>query len=180
MVRRKKTRRELKRIKISTRCCIIIELGRNRVRMYWSIRTRRILNGCSQRVLLKSTCRISHLISLFPRVLTKGSSLLRSGRYLVMTSSRDTARSNLLWIADLQDPQNKEIGPDMKWNKLINEWGTYWSELTNDGSKFYFYTNANDSPNYKIVTYDLEKPDQVRATFTFDCSIESMRTERFG
>jgi len=86
---------------------------------------------------------------------------VRSGRYVVMTSSRDTARSNLLWIADLQDPSNKEIGPDMKWNKLINEWGTYWSELTNDGSKFYFYTNANDSPNYKIVTYDLEKPEQV-------------------
>lgn len=78
-----------------------------------------------------------------------------------MTSSRDTARSNLLWIADLQDPENKEIGPNMKWNKLINEWGTYWSELTNDGSKFCFYTNAEDSPNYKIVTYDLEKPQDV-------------------
>lgn len=86
-----------------------------------------------------------------------------------MTSSRDTARSNLLWIADLQDPQNAQIGPDMKWNKLINSWGTYWSELTNDGSKFYFYTNAEDSPNYKIVTYDLEKPEQVRSPFGFEC-----------
>ncbi|GAA5836298.1 hypothetical protein JCM3766R1_003483 [Sporobolomyces carnicolor] len=89
-----------------------------------------------------------------------GAGATEDGRYLIMTSSRDTARSNLLWIADLQDPQNAEIGPNMKWNKLINEWGTYWSELTNDGSKFYFYTNAEDSPNYKIVTYDLEKPDE--------------------
>lgn len=30
--------------------------------------------------------------------------------------------------------------------------------MGNDGSKFYFYTNANDSPNYKIVTYDLSNP----------------------
>ncbi|GAA6061153.1 hypothetical protein JCM10212_005739 [Sporobolomyces blumeae] len=89
-----------------------------------------------------------------------GAGATEDGRYLVMTSSRDTARSNLLWIADLHDPANKEIGPDMKWTKLINEWGTYWSELTNDGSKFYFYTNADDSPNYKIVTYDLEKPEE--------------------
>ena len=31
-----------------------------------------------------------------------------------MTSSKDTGRSNLLWIADLEEC---EIGPDMKWTK---------------------------------------------------------------
>ncbi|SCZ88299.1 BZ3500_MvSof-1268-A1-R1_Chr2-1g04318 [Microbotryum saponariae] len=79
------------------------------------------------------------------------------GRYVVLSASKDTARSNLLWIADLQE---SEIGSSMKWNKVINEWGTYWTDLGNDGSLFYFYTNAGDSPNYKIVTYDLEKPEQ--------------------
>lgn len=46
------------------------------------------------------------------------------GRFLTMHTSRDTGRSNLLWIADLQETQ---IGPDMKWHKVINEWGSYWS-----------------------------------------------------
>ncbi|GJN89615.1 hypothetical protein Rhopal_002602-T1 [Rhodotorula paludigena] len=82
------------------------------------------------------------------------------GRYVVMTQSRDTARSNLLWIADLEDPANKEIGPNLKWNKVIDTWGELWADVANDGSKFYFYTNANDSPNYKVVTYDLEKPGE--------------------
>ncbi|BGP07293.1 hypothetical protein JCM10049v2_003124 [Rhodotorula toruloides] len=81
------------------------------------------------------------------------------GRYVVMTQSRDTARSNLLWISDLQEEGN-EIGPNMKWQKVVNEWGSYYADITNDGSKFYFYTNANDSPNYKLVTYDLAKSEE--------------------
>ena len=39
---------------------------------------------------------------------------LCSGRYVVLTSSKDTGRSNLLWIADLEEC---DIGPDMKWQK---------------------------------------------------------------
>ncbi|GAA5931240.1 hypothetical protein JCM1841_000871 [Sporobolomyces salmonicolor] len=86
-----------------------------------------------------------------------GAGATEDGRYVIMTASKDTARSNLLWIADLQE---SEIGPNMKWTKLINEWGEYWTDIANDGSKFYFYTNAHDSPNYKVVTYDLEKPEE--------------------
>ncbi|BGP15271.1 hypothetical protein JCM10213v2_003231 [Rhodosporidiobolus nylandii] len=81
-----------------------------------------------------------------------GASGTEDGRYIIMTASKDTARSNLLWIADLEDAHNKEvgIGPDLKWNKLINDWGTYWSDVGNDGSKFYFYTNADGASNYKL------------------------------
>jgi len=77
-----------------------------------------------------------------------------------MTQSRDTARSNLLWVADLEAPENREMGSGLKWTKVIDEWGDYWADVANDGSKFYFYTNADDSPNYKVVTYDLAKPEQ--------------------
>ncbi|GAA5975150.1 hypothetical protein JCM11641_004366 [Rhodosporidiobolus odoratus] len=91
-----------------------------------------------------------------------GASGTEDGRYLVMTSSRDTARSNLLWICDLQDPHNASvrIGPDLKWNKLIDTWGEYWADIGNDGSRFYFYTNEGGSSNYKIVEWDLEKPEE--------------------
>ncbi|BGP47335.1 hypothetical protein JCM10450v2_003187 [Rhodotorula kratochvilovae] len=85
--------------------------------------------------------------------------MTEDGRYIVMTQSRDTARSNLLWIADLEAPENREIGTGLKWEKIINEWAEYWADVGNDGSKFYFYTNANDSPNYKVVTYDLARPE---------------------
>lgn len=85
------------------------------------------------------------------------------GRYITMSSSKDTAPSNLFYIADLRD-SNGEIGPDMKWHKVVNAWGDYWSDLGNDGSLFYFFTNSQDSPNYKIVTYDLEQPEKVRSS----------------
>ncbi|KAI5474986.1 prolyl oligopeptidase [Pseudohyphozyma bogoriensis] len=79
------------------------------------------------------------------------------GRYLTCHSSKDTGRSNLLWIADLEE---SKIGGEIKWHKVINEWGTYWADIANDGSKFYFYTNADDSSNYKVVTYDLKHPEK--------------------
>lgn len=77
------------------------------------------------------------------------------GHYAFMKASQDTSRSSLFWIADLRE---SPIGPDMKWHKIVNEWGAYYSKLTNDGSLFYFFTNK-DAPNHKIVTYDLEKPE---------------------
>ncbi|GAA5823713.1 hypothetical protein JCM11251_000736 [Rhodosporidiobolus azoricus] len=84
------------------------------------------------------------------------------GRFIIMTASKDSARSNLLWIADLEDRHNKQvgIGPNMKWTKVINGWGTYWADIGNDGTKFYLYTNADGASNYKLVTYDLAKPEQ--------------------
>ncbi|KAM0746501.1 hypothetical protein T439DRAFT_344226 [Meredithblackwellia eburnea MCA 4105] len=82
------------------------------------------------------------------------------GRYIVLSTSKDTGRSNLFWIADLQESGGEIGAGKLKWHKVINEWGDYWTDIANDGSLFYFYTNADDSPNYKVVTYDLAKPDK--------------------
>lgn len=49
--------------------------------------------------------RTSHLIA-------------RSGRYLELTTSRDTARSNLLWYADI----SKGV-ETIEWQKVVDEWG---------------------------------------------------------
>ena len=40
------------------------------------------------------------------------------GRYLTL-AVRDTGRKRLFWIADLQ---TNEIGPNMKWLKLVDKW----------------------------------------------------------
>lgn len=34
------------------------------------------------------------------------------------------------------------------------------ADVANDGTLFYFFTNANDSPNYKVVTYNLAQPEK--------------------
>ncbi len=86
-----------------------------------------------------------------------GAGATEDGRYIIMSQSKDTARSNLLWIASLE-----EAGGDvaeLKWNKLINTWGQYWADVANDGSVFYFYTNADGADKYKIVKYDLARPE---------------------
>lgn len=73
-----------------------------------------------------------------------------------MSVSKDTGRSNLLWIADLQDC---EIGPKMKWTKVIDDWGVYWSEITNDGSLFY----CASQPFHQ----DISAPDEPQSTTFF-------------
>jgi prolyl oligopeptidase len=40
------------------------------------------------------------------------------GRWVHLYVSRDTARKNLLWVADLT---KTKIGPDMEWVKLVND-----------------------------------------------------------
>lgn len=67
------------------------------------------------------------------------SAFYHSGRYVTLSSSKDTGRSNLLWIADLEE---SKIGSEMKWHKVINEWGDYWADIGNDGSLFYFFTKC--------------------------------------
>ncbi|GAA5855758.1 hypothetical protein JCM8547_001672 [Rhodosporidiobolus lusitaniae] len=91
-----------------------------------------------------------------------GASGTEDGRYIVLTASKDTARSNLLWIADMHDPHNKEVGisSELRWVKVVDEWGEYFADVGNDGGRFYFYTNKDGASNYKLVTYDLEKPEE--------------------
>jgi len=80
------------------------------------------------------------------------------GRYLFLSVSRDTARKNLLWVADLQE---NEIGPSIKWEKLINEFEAEYDVLANDGTKLYLRTNLN-APKHKVVTIDLADPKRTQ------------------
>ncbi|KAJ8502127.1 hypothetical protein ONZ51_g205 [Trametes cubensis] len=80
------------------------------------------------------------------------------GRYLLLSVRRDTSRKNLVWIADLE---KDTIGPNMRWDKLIDEFEANYEYIANDGTKFYFLTNK-DAPMYKLVTVDLADPAEKR------------------
>ncbi|TFL05465.1 prolyl oligopeptidase [Pterulicium gracile] len=78
------------------------------------------------------------------------------GKYLILYPSRDTSRKNLLWIADLE---NNTIGPDMKWDKVIDEYDAAYNVIGNDGPLLYLSTNK-DAPGYKLITIDLSDPSR--------------------
>ncbi|KAH7907477.1 prolyl oligopeptidase [Hygrophoropsis aurantiaca] len=76
------------------------------------------------------------------------------GKYLYLDVSRDTAPKNLLWVADLE---NDQIGQNMKWDKVIDEFDAQYGVIANDGSVLYLRTNKN-APQYKVITIDLADP----------------------
>ncbi|KAL1734945.1 prolyl oligopeptidase [Schizophyllum commune] len=91
----------------------------------------------------------------------------RDGRYLMMSTSKDTTRNDLLWIADLE---KNEIGPQMNWIKLVDEFDAsipthiyvgntnlILPSLGNDDTVFYFKTNRG-APNEKVVSVDIAAP----------------------
>ncbi|KAI6114866.1 prolyl oligopeptidase [Pisolithus croceorrhizus] len=80
------------------------------------------------------------------------------GRYLYMSVVRDTARKNLLWVCDLEE---NAIGPNIKWEKLIDEFDAEYRVIANDGTKMYILTNEN-APRYKVITIDLADPKRER------------------
>lgn len=76
------------------------------------------------------------------------------GRYLELTIAKDSSRKYLVWVADLQE---NEIGPNLKWTKLINEFDASYEIIGNDGTLFYLTTNKG-APREKIVTIDIADP----------------------
>ena len=93
-----------------------------------------------------------------------GSQVTEDGKYLIMSSSKDTSPKSLTWILDLEgvDFSAKDFDrTTLQWKKLVNEWKADYSYVANDGSKFWFTTNDN-APKSKLVTYDLSKPEEVR------------------
>ncbi|KAF7969402.1 hypothetical protein HWV62_27391 [Athelia sp. TMB] len=76
------------------------------------------------------------------------------GRYLSLYVLKNSDRKNMLWVTDLHA---NEIGPDMKWDKLVDSFEAEYDVLTNDGTKFYLRTNAG-APQYKVVTIDIAAP----------------------
>jgi len=85
-----------------------------------------------------------------------GAEVSDDAKYLILTTSKDTGRSNRLWVADLS---TQSLSSDMKWDKIVNEFGNEYVFVANDGSRLYFITNK-DAPKRKVVTYDLSKPEE--------------------
>ncbi|EIN10182.1 hypothetical protein PUNSTDRAFT_142274 [Punctularia strigosozonata HHB-11173 SS5] len=72
-------------------------------------------------------------------------------RYLVVAVSADTSQKNLLWICDLA---NNEIGPDMKWHKVVDKFHALYTVIAIEGTKLYTHTNK-DADQFKLITIDL-------------------------
>ncbi|KAF8499303.1 prolyl oligopeptidase [Gautieria morchelliformis] len=83
------------------------------------------------------------------------------GRYLMLYARRDTSQKNKLWIADLT---KNEIGPNIKWNKVIDEFDAAYEYICNDGTKFYLTTDK-DAPMERVVQLDLADPQLVMQNF---------------
>jgi prolyl oligopeptidase len=73
------------------------------------------------------------------------------GRYLVISTSEGTDNKNMVHIIDLSDPawKPKAIIPELK-----ND----WSAIGNEGSVFYFSTDAG-APRQRIVSIDIASAD---------------------
>lgn len=78
------------------------------------------------------------------------------GRYLSMYVLKNSDRKNLLWVTDLE---TNEIGPNMKWDKIVNTFDAEYDVLSNDGTKFFIRTNEK-APQYKVVTIDIAAKDR--------------------
>ncbi|WAQ91880.1 hypothetical protein PtA15_15A272 [Puccinia triticina] len=85
-----------------------------------------------------------------------GAEVSDDAKYLILTTSKDTGRSNRLWVADLT---SQPLSSEMKWQKIVNEFGNEYIFVANDNSRLYFMTNK-DAPKRKVVTYDLSKPEE--------------------
>lgn len=86
-------------------------------------------------------------------------SITLDSKYIILGTSRDTSPSSLTWIAELPKGEiTKET--TFEWKKIVDEWRSATHDyIANDGTSFYFHTNDN-APKYKVVTYDLEKPEE--------------------
>lgn len=99
-------------------------------------------------------------------------SITDDGKYLLLDTYKDTAPSALTWIADVGklDLSSRNATSKIEWKKVVNKFGAQYSCIANDGSNLYFMTN-DKAPRYKLVTYDLSKPDEVRLPSTRDTKL---------
>jgi len=71
----------------------------------------------------------------------------RDGDYLIVSTLRDMSIKNLLWVTDLS---KNVIGPNMVWDKLIDEFEAQYEVIAVDKPLLYIRTNMNAS-NYKVI-----------------------------
>lgn len=110
-----------------------------------------------------------------------GLSVTEDEKYLILQTSRDTARKNLIWVADLK---KTTLGESIQWQKLFDSFDAEYSYVANDGPIFYFHTNANAS-QYKLISVDISAskpsptvviPEQKDALL---CDVSRVNNDRF-
>jgi prolyl oligopeptidase len=101
------------------------------------------------------------------------------GNYIIMTISKSCDPVNQLWYFDLRK-SNFEIQSNINFVKLVPNFDSKYSYITNEGSVFYFKTNTNKALKYKLVRIDLnneklewndfvpEKEDVLQEVLTVD------------
>ncbi|KAF9004715.1 prolyl oligopeptidase [Cyathus striatus] len=80
------------------------------------------------------------------------------GRYLIMYTMKDSSRKNLLWVADLK---KNNIGREIQWIKLFDEYEAEYDIISNEGPLFYIKTNKS-APQYKVITVDFIEGGEVK------------------
>ncbi|RKP11067.1 prolyl endopeptidase-like protein [Thamnocephalis sphaerospora] len=86
-----------------------------------------------------------------------GAEVTDDGRWLVVTTTRDCDPVNRVWVAPLED--GGRVPKQLEFRFVVDNFDAAYDYITNDGSLFYFKTNA-DAPRYKVVTYDLDRPER--------------------
>ncbi|KXN84219.1 Prolyl endopeptidase [Leucoagaricus sp. SymC.cos] len=102
-------------------------------------------------------------------------------KYLILYTSKDTSRKNLIWVADLK---KTTLGESIQWQKLFDSYDAEYSYVANDGPNFFFYTNEGAS-NYRLISIDISAstptpktviPEQKDALL---CDVSRVNNDRF-
>ncbi|MGE0537135.1 MAG: prolyl oligopeptidase family protein [Pirellulales bacterium] len=81
-----------------------------------------------------------------------GGEVSEDGRYLIISVSHGTERKNDVFYKDLADPDAEVV-------ELLNEFDAQYVFLGNDGTTFWFLTDAN-APRYRVIAVSLDAPDR--------------------
>ncbi|CAH0562400.1 unnamed protein product [Brassicogethes aeneus] len=92
--------------------------------------------------------------------LRMGAHVSDCGKYLMVTPIKG-CKNNLLYYAKLEN--NEKITKKLDLIPIVTEFQADYEYITNNDSKFIFRTNKN-APNYRIVTIDLNKPEEASWT----------------
>ena len=77
------------------------------------------------------------------------------GRYLVISVSRGSSSENLVYLADLGDPQQPRLDAPVR--PLIANWEAEYDFMGNVGGSLYFLTNR-EAPRKKVIAIEADRP----------------------
>lgn len=79
------------------------------------------------------------------------------GDYLLIEISKGNDGKNLLYYADLQDPNNKDLNKRLTVKPVVTEWIASYDYVNNLGKDFYFATDYN-AQLQKVVKFNIDEP----------------------